>query len=479
MIIVPSNVLLEGRVSRGEKFIAVTLFLLMFFGGALTLSTYSGNPVIYILFCLSSFGLTLFGVLQKKSFGFLLLSVFLWLGFWLKTMAHALLDYPFREPTGYFSYTPAEWDSLYSVASIGFVVCMLSGRVAVFIADNFLNDCFDSKYSIVECSVSIRKVVWVGVVFCLVLLLFVNESLGVLSIGMIAPENELPWVVRVAISWIVGFGLAAFMLAIVDIDVRSGKYFYSAIIFLAASFLLAVSQSSRAVMLLNAIPLFYGLVFVYKIKTVDFIKLFCVFVLLLFVAVHASNYRRYAPAGGEMSITKSGGVMALAVDRWIGLEGLMSVVSYPYKSINLFGNVVLEKRERGKIDTYTDSIGLALKDRPTTAHALSKQYAAIAGLFGFLYISGSWILLVAGILFFVLLIFFNEIFLRTYTKNNLLVFQWATALSFSVASLTVGLPQQLRYFGFSFGVIVLCLYLWARYGGLFMYGRLIDDKKIF
>lgn len=465
MTIVLSNLLLPWKMSREGKIIFVILFLLMFFGGALTLSTYSGNRAIYVLFCLTSFGLTLFGVLQKKSFGFLLLTIFLWLGFWLKTIAHALLDYPFREPVGYFSYTPEEWDNLYSVASIGFIACLLSGRVAVLITDHLFNDRLVSKCSIVGWSVSLRKVVWFGLIFCLILLLFVNESLGVLSIGIVAPEYELPWVVRVAISWIIGFGLAAFMLAIVDIDVRLGGYFYSAFVFLVASFFLAVSQSSRAVMLLNAIPLFYGLVVVYKIKVMDFIKLFCIFIVLLFVAVHASNYRRYAPTGSEMSITRSGGggVMALAVDRWIGLEGLMSVVAYPDKSVNLFGNIALEKRERGKIDTYTGSIGLALKDRPTTAHALSKQYAAIAGLFGFLYISGSWVLLVAGIFFFVFLIIFSERFIRACTKNNLLVFQWATALSFSVASLTVGLPQQLRYFGFSFGIIVVCLYWWARY----------------
>lgn len=46
----------------------------------------------------------------------------------------------------------------------------------------------------------------------------------------------------------------------------------------------------------------------------------------------------------------------LALDRWVGLEGLMSVVAYPDKGANLFRQALFEKRDVHIGDLYTITI---------------------------------------------------------------------------------------------------------------------------
>lgn len=88
---------------------------------------------------------------------------------------------------------------------------------------------------------------------------------------------------------------------------------------------------------------------------------------------------------GNKSLTETSSTVAfkmvklisnLFVERWIGLEGVMSIVSYPKKSNELFIQALKERRVRGKIDLYTLEIARAgLSD----SDAEKFQYATIPG----------------------------------------------------------------------------------------------------
>lgn len=85
--------------------LAVWLILFM-----LGLSGYSGSIITYVLFSIITGAMLVTGFRQKISYGYLFLTVFLWLGFWLKLTIHTVLSYPFVEPVGSFLGGAGAWD---------------------------------------------------------------------------------------------------------------------------------------------------------------------------------------------------------------------------------------------------------------------------------------------------------------------------------------------------------------------------------
>ena len=84
----------------------------------------------------------------------------------------------------------------------------------------------------------------------------------------------------------------------------------------------------------------------------------------------------------------------LVVDRWIGIEGVMAVVAYPKKNIELFVYALQERRVRGKSDIYTSNIS---QSGFFDSDAKKYQYASIPGPIAFFYYTGSLLLLVVGV----------------------------------------------------------------------------------
>lgn len=115
-----------GRQSNFKSAYFVAIFIALM-GCYIASLAYAGKQYNFWIFCISAYCMLGYGIFQKKSFGFLVLCIFLWLGYWLKSVSHLLLDYPFREPMGYFSFSPVEWDKFYLIASLGMFVAIISG----------------------------------------------------------------------------------------------------------------------------------------------------------------------------------------------------------------------------------------------------------------------------------------------------------------------------------------------------------------
>lgn len=83
----------------GLQVLGLAVWLILFLLG---LSAYSGSRITYVLFSILTGAMLINGFRQKISYGYLFLTIFLWLGFWLKLTIHAILSYPFVEPVGSF-----------------------------------------------------------------------------------------------------------------------------------------------------------------------------------------------------------------------------------------------------------------------------------------------------------------------------------------------------------------------------------------
>lgn len=473
-------------------FLVILLALVASFFAGLA---YTGRQYIFWIFCFLAIFMICYGIFQKKSYGFLILCIFLWLGYCLKSVTHLLVNYPFREPMGYFSFTPFEWDEFYLIASMGMLVTIIS---AIFFLQ-FSRQSFLDRPSVALLGrgyeFSLRTLWVVGVVGAVVLF-GVNYHFRIVSSGIYQPSIELGWIAKSAITWTISFGVPVAFCTLLDIDLRKNtRFVFKSILVLFIFLLLSISQSSRSVMVLSGLPIFVGLMVVYKKPIKKIFPILLIYFMFIILSVYGSNYRRYEhnqssamqskigleinnrisdiTANTVASITTDNittrlsnlisNISALAVDRWIGLEGLASVVSYPNKSPELLLTSLIEKRVSGISDTYTLNVAQAFKDAPETSGAIAVQYASIAGLFGFLYLSNSLFLFCLGIFAIVGLIIFSEKAILSFTDNRMLALCWSTSFVFNLSSLTIGVPQVARYYLFSFIAVNILGFLLRKY----------------
>ncbi len=80
---------------------------------------YDGNLVIFVAFSLVFFTIAAIAVCYPRDYAHLFLALMWFVGFWLKFVLHEVWEWPFVEPIGDFAATPANWNHVLIVCSIG------------------------------------------------------------------------------------------------------------------------------------------------------------------------------------------------------------------------------------------------------------------------------------------------------------------------------------------------------------------------
>jgi hypothetical protein len=135
-------------------------------------------------------------------------------------------------------------------------------------------------------------------------------------------------------------------------------------------------------------------------------------------------------------------VVALGVDRWVGLEGLMAVVAYPKKNGELIIDALKEKREIGTVTQYQK----ISKSVYQWTDSNIWQFASLPGAVAFLYFSGSLLVVMLGMTAFTFLVLFIEDVIYTFTGNPLLCSLLGMVFANSVAQFGITPRQDLPYF---------------------------------
>ena len=107
-------------------------------------------------------------------------------------------------------------------------------------------------------------------------------------------------------------------------------------------------------------------------------------------------------------------ISSLAVDRWVGVEGVMAVVTYPKKSISLLYNSLTRKPKVGELDVFEEISN-------SIYHPSFKySFASIPGSMAFFYYSGSLIFVFLGMAFFSTLVLLVDLTVFRVFKNHFL-----------------------------------------------------------
>ncbi len=461
-------------------------WLLLFQAG---MRFYAGSKLLYVAFSVISLGSLWSAMYRQVSFGYLFLSVFLWLGFWFKLAANFLLFgyFPFGEPVGAFDSSPAAWDLVLvvaCVASLGAVV----GRVAC----GWIRLRPHENQATLRAPIwypAIRKKMWVGIGVLTVGAVICNTLYGVQQVGIV-PRTIFPWPGNALLAWFLNIGAALAIASLIawdralDLSVERSLY-----AILAEAFLTSTSILSRSaflfhvipqVLALNRTPLRSARISASKRWLLIFLSfgLFGASIALVSV-LRDSQYAaskaqpvptsKSAPAGQStqtLSIPAAKAVNPdtpavsslrlilihqLAVNRWIGLEGVMAISSYDRKSDAQLWEMLLERREIGKVSAYQ-----AISNSGYQAADGKNQFASMPGMPGFLYYSGSLWVVFAGMAVAASFTVLSERVAFELTLNPIICSLYGMLLANTIAQFGMtprqDVPQYLMIYGFVAGL---------------------------
>lgn len=314
----------------GFLIIGLITWLCLLAGG---LTGYSGSKITYILFSIVTGWMLVLGFRQRNSYGYLFLTVFLWLGFWFKLTIHAIFIYPFVEPVGSFSATGSAWDEVLQVASVGSVGVILGQLFFGFIKSHINFGHIRARPVIPSWYAASRKWLWIILIFVAVLVFFLNIKYGIHQIGL-APRTVLMWPLNAGIAWFLNIGLATAVAALLWEDIRGKKNIAISIYSVIAEALISsVSILSRAIYVFHAIPQLWV---VYQLRNTlsgwsraKTLLIVIIFTASLVVSISAvTTLRNYLFQSGVYSST----AYQEAYARWEVLQGAITEVRLKIKT---------------------------------------------------------------------------------------------------------------------------------------------------
>lgn len=513
----------RNHVAAGLWVVGLVAWLMLF---TLGLVGYSGSKINYAFFSIATGAMLLTGLRQTASYGYLFLTVFLWLGFWLKLTIHTVLSYPFVEPVGSFLGGAGAWDEVLNTASVACLGVMLGKLLFNRLTSRIKPVQSEKEPAVPRWYAQKRKWLWGGLVVACAAALLVNMEYGVHQVGL-PPRTILMWPLNAVVAWMLNIGMATGIAVFLWWDIvlnRNVIFPLGAII--AEAFLSSVSVLSRAVYVFHTIPQFWAVNRFKKVlngwshaKTALVATLFVLFLVVSISAV--TTFRNYLYQSGVYSSTanqvayaewevltvhieraeialknapiadraellkklnkmkarlkelrhilirekakwhealNSGSmetmvllnefgyqmssgfvtrILQLSVDRWIGLEGVMAVQSYPEKSMSLLWHALSGKQEIDKTDVY-QSVSKSIYLKSDSARF---RFRTLPGAVAFLYYGNSLWIVMLGMALFSVVVLAVELLINALTANPIICSLYGAVLASNVTQFG-GSPRE-------------------------------------
>lgn len=405
----------------------------LFTGGLLR---YPGSALSYTLFSLAFLALLASGLVrQKAGYGYLFLAAMLWLGFWLKVTIHLIFPYPFTEFIGRFSGNPDAWDEVLLIATIAATGVLVAGfsvlKVTRFI---FKRQQKNQKYTIPVWYSAHRAKAWIALLISIALVATLNAFFGFQQSGLV-PRTILGWHLNGVIYYFLSIVFSICASTLLWWDILMGRNVVGVVyVILFEGLASSISLLSRGTLVFHVLPQMLAL-YKFKVRLVGYawhralLLLFVFFVssVMTYSIVNSLRNHYYSDVPLELSVestlfqgdgsSKREGVRFLrfVVDRWLGVEGVMAVASYPEKNAAQFWRGLSERSVNGKVTMYQEICLSHYKDMDAGRF----RFANLPGITGFLYYSGSLVAIFLGLMFFTIAIVICEGIVFVATGNPL------------------------------------------------------------
>ncbi|TXH83149.1 MAG: hypothetical protein E6Q77_05055 [Rhizobium sp.] len=437
---------------------------------------YPGSLGAYLLFTAVFFTILYFGIFCGFQYSHFFLSIAWFIGFWLKSAVHFASSAPYCEPVGSFDASAHVWDNVVLAASIG-GLGYLTGRLLILPAVKGI------KLPTVNCGPpwwygGLRTPLWLSIAVALIAILIANHEMGLIVRGYVA-KVQLPWPLGGLFSWITDIGLALTISVLTAWDRASGfgvvRGFFALCI---EGAVLSVATLSRGLYFFHTLPAFASEGRALTSVRLQFRRITLLLTIWFSVALAipllttglrligdkampTTQAKMDAETGKSPAETRSASIdlrcsisepysarsilmrsayiaRALIIDRWTGLEGLMSSETYANRSMSLLKEAALFRRSYGAVDVYTDKISAS---GFTEENARIYHFATLAGPMAFFDFSGSWMVVFAGMALLAMLMSLLEILWSNLFHDPLVIAMSGCYLALVVLQLSGGVIQ--------------------------------------
>jgi hypothetical protein len=422
--------LFEG-IMRGDVLVKGAWSLLVagiVFIGAFALAEYQGSSWLYLLFTALSTAVLIFGFGRGAIFFDAFIGVFLWLGFWLKFSVHtAFSGGRFNISVGNFDGAPESLDKVLLV-----VCCALAAiLLARFMRQRWI---FSYPQLMPEIAYSglfafyrqYRTAVLIGFVVSVLAVCITNAWFGIYQRGQVA-RVTLPFGLNGVYAWLLMFGMASVSAIILrfEFELNRNRYWIALSIAMLEVALSNASLWSRG-MILNGSSLLYGAAAQFsrsehrlRLGRASLILVALVgFFAMSVLSVNWLRANAFYDAHPEISTSEAvkQQTTLLFLDRWVGVEGVMSVVGSTHTGWDVFDEALAERFDTSANSFYdqhfiTSSYDNTLDD--------GVHFVSLPGYVAFLFYPGSYVFLFVAVFAFSVLAALLEYFVFRMGGNNL------------------------------------------------------------
>lgn len=432
-------------IKSNQRNIGAAIFTVLLVVSGIALLWYPGSMAIFLLFDFSFLAMLFLALPQPRSYAYIFFSAMLFLGFWLKLMVNMLLDINFLEPVGEFTGSAHEWDWALLVASIGAIGIIIARVVHLLVAIRFSHTgVSDIRVNNVPIwYLQFRRLIWVISILLMIGLNVINLQTAFYQIG-VNPKLVLPAHFNVVLAWLINIGFALWFAVLIHWDWKSkpNTLANNLLVPILEALISSTSTLSRSLYILHAVP--YLLTFAEKWQSMHttlvkrartrllvlcalcfLISLICVSWLRInvyylgydpvFVTVELQKRIKRVPVFGvtldKQVASMNNQLINLIVRRWVGLEGVLAVSSHANLGADLFLDSIREDPRKGNHSLYQ------LISKSPYEESESFTFLTLPGIIAILYYSGSLLIVFAGVIFVLLLMFVTEWFALRVTGN--------------------------------------------------------------
>lgn len=432
---------------------------------------------VYLLFTAVSFAVLYCGVFLSFQYSHFFLSIMWFVGFWLKSAVHYVLDVPYCEPVGAFDGSLRAWNDILLVVSIG-GLGYLGGRMLMLPAVRAAGRTGGTE---LPCWYRrVRTLLWLSVGLVLIVTILVNQEMGLIVRGYVA-KVQLPWPLGGLFAWTTDIGLALVISVLAAWDRASGAGVLRGFVVLCIEgAMVSVATLSRGLYFFHTLPAVVseassststpalrrqiaGLLLIWLAVAICVPLVATGLRLIGDNAIPTNQARMDAETGAASSAPPAASIdvrcnvnepwsvetivrksisiaRALVIDRWTGLEGAMAAETYPARHWTLFVEAAAFRRTYGVVDVYTERIS---NSGFTAANAKKYHFATLAGPIAFFDFSGSWLVVFAGMAALAALMSFFEIVWTLLVRDPLVISMSGCYLALVALQLSGGIVQAL------------------------------------
>ncbi len=443
--------------SNLKKVINYTAYFFLLISIVITTLNYEGNKLLIFIYAILINIILLNGFKKNSYFFEFFFGILLWLGFWLKIIFIVnYYYYAFFEGAGdIFEKIDLEkrlilLDEAFLISIIAFSSYLLAVICKDFFFRNFqlspLEDLKSSKKAIVN---KFQNFVIIILFILIIFTAFFNLDNLIYQRGL-KSQSEFNFIFNGTIKWLLLFGFSSIICLFLFFNLSNKIKIYQLAFFsIFETFISNISYLSRG-MIFNALSIFYGLyksnkIYKLKLKPKFFIIYFLTIFIFFFVSVSSINYLRHnfyfynfiekkddnkekidifdkETQDKKIVVEKRYHTLEsalhefyfLAINRWVGIDAVLSTSANKEKNWNTFVNSFTEEYNPKRLPYYERVI----QQREIGLNESQINYGITTpGIISFLFYSGSKIFL--SISFFLLIIsmlFFEKYILRSTTN---------------------------------------------------------------